>query len=85
MLFVFIFVFPPPLLTHFFERVMNYLTTPEERFYYGTKVFDLIEKGTLKIKVSKAYPFTAEGVGQAHTDLTSGKTSGKLVIKVTDN
>jgi NADPH:quinone reductase len=64
---------------------MNYVVTPEERFYYGTRVFDLIEKGTIKIKVFKVYPFTAEGVGQAHTDLVSGKTTGKLVIKVADN
>lgn len=60
----------------------NYVYTPEEAHYYGTKVFDLISQGILKIKIFKEYAFTAEGVQQAQRDLVEGRTTGKLVIKV---
>jgi len=62
----------------------NYTYTPEEAYYYGNKLFDLIAKGSLKINTIKEYPFTAEGVQHAHSDLTGGKTTGKLVIKVVE-
>jgi NADPH2:quinone reductase len=45
----------------------------------------LIRDGTLKIKVHKEYPFTAEGVADAQKDLTGGKTTGKLVINIEDS
>jgi NADPH2:quinone reductase len=62
----------------------NYVYTPEEAFHYGAETFGLVSKGLLKTRIYKEYPFTAEGVQQAHRDLTSGKTAGKLVIKVAD-
>ena len=62
--------------------MLNYVFTPEEAAYYGKLVFDLVEKNELKIKIFKDYPFTAEGVQNAQRDLTSGKTTGKLLIKV---
>ena len=43
-----------------------------------------MEKGTLKPTIYKEYPFTAEGVKQAQTDLKGGKTVGKLVIRVSE-
>jgi NADPH2:quinone reductase len=60
----------------------NYIFTPEEAAYYGREVFDLIERNDLKIQIFKDYPFTSEGVQNAQRDLTSGKTIGKLLIKV---
>ena len=47
-------------------------------------MFDLVDKGILKINIFKDYPFTTEGVIQAQKDLTQpgGKTTGKLLIKV---
>ena len=60
----------------------NYVTEPEEAVYYGKKVFELIENGTFKTNIFKEYPFTAEGVRQAQIDLTGGKTTGKLIVKV---
>ncbi|RDB19329.1 putative quinone oxidoreductase [Hypsizygus marmoreus] len=60
----------------------NYTYTPEEALYYGRKVFELIGDGTLKINIFKEYPFTAEGVREAQSDLVSGKTTGKVIIKV---
>ncbi len=65
-------------------RMSNYTYTPEEAHYYGTKLFDLLAKGSLKINTIKEYPFTAEGVQRAHSDLAGGKTTGKLVIKVVE-
>lgn len=62
----------------------NYVYTPEEAAHYGKELFQLVENGDLKIKIFREYPFTAEGVKQAHNDLTQrgGKTVGKLLIKV---
>lgn len=62
----------------------NYITTPEEGRRYVTELFQLIADGTLKVNVFKEYPFTGEGVQQAQKDLTGGKTTGKLVIKIAD-
>ncbi|KAG6859641.1 hypothetical protein C0995_006348 [Termitomyces sp. Mi166 len=63
----------------------NYTYTPEEAYHYGKKVFELIGDGTLKINIFKEYPFTAEGVRQAQNDLVGGKTTGKLIVKVTSD
>jgi len=62
----------------------NYTYTPEEAAHYGKILFDLVEKGELKVKIFKEYPFTAEGAKEAQSDLTAkgGKTIGKLLIKV---
>ena len=60
----------------------NYIFTPEESAHYGKEVFELVEKNELKIQIHKDYPFTAEGVQNAQRDLISGKTMGKLLIKV---
>lgn len=65
--------------------VGNYAYTAEEAHYYGSKVFELVENGTLKINIFKDYPFTTEGIQQAQSDLTEGKTTGKLVVKVTED
>ena len=63
-------------------RMANYTYTASEALYYSNKLWSLVESGTLKSIVHEEYPFTAEGVRQAQTDLTGGKTVGKLVIKV---
>jgi len=60
----------------------NYVFTPEEAAHYGKEVFDLIKNNELKIRIFKEYSFTAEDVQNARRDLTSGKTTGKLLIKV---
>ncbi|KAG2155733.1 hypothetical protein DEU56DRAFT_768944 [Suillus clintonianus] len=62
----------------------NYTYTPAEALHYGNALFSLLANGTLKTQVFKEYPFTTEGVKQAQIDLTSGKTTGKLVVKVSD-
>jgi len=62
--------------------ISNYTTTPEELYHYSTELFTLISDGALNIRVQQDYPFTAEGAIQAQKDLTAGKTTGKLLIKV---
>ncbi|KAI5824571.1 NAD(P)-binding protein [Schizophyllum commune Tattone D] len=60
----------------------NYVFTPEEKLYYTNKVWDYVQKGVLKINIFKEYPFSSEGVREAQTELTTGKTTGKLLIKI---
>jgi NADPH:quinone reductase-like Zn-dependent oxidoreductase len=62
----------------------NYTCTPAEALYYVNALFSLLVNGTLKTQIFKEHPFTAEGVKQAQIDLTSGKSIGKLVVKVSD-
>ncbi|KAJ7897228.1 NAD-P-binding protein [Mycena olivaceomarginata] len=65
--------------------VGNYVFTAEEFFHYASELFDLVANGSLEIKIHKEYPLTAEGAIQAQKDLTGGHTTGKLVIKVTED
>jgi NADPH:quinone reductase-like Zn-dependent oxidoreductase len=65
-------------------RITNYTVTLEERNRYSTELWDLVSSGALKINVHTEYSFSAKGVRQAHIDLTMGKTTGKLLIKVAD-
>ncbi|KAI1798102.1 NAD(P)-binding protein [Ganoderma leucocontextum] len=81
--------FPPLKLVEKNVRLLrptmdNYLYTPEEGRTYIAELFKLIGNGTVKISIHADYPFTAEGVQQAQRDLTGGKTTGKLIIKVVD-
>lgn len=64
--------------------VMNYMATPEEGTHYSKLFFDVVSKGIVKINIFHEYPFTAEGVRQAQTDLPRGKSTGKLIIKIGD-
>ncbi|KAJ7922781.1 hypothetical protein B0H13DRAFT_1981728 [Mycena leptocephala] len=64
------------------RRVGNYAKTAEELYHYTTQLFALVGDGSLKIKIHKEYPFSAEGAIQAQKDLTGGKSTGKLLIKV---
>ncbi|KAJ3315594.1 NADPH:quinone reductase [Boothiomyces sp. JEL0838] len=59
--------------------LFNLIKTQEDFTKYATELFDLISKGKLDISVSKVYDI--EEIGQAHTDLETQKTTGKIVIK----
>jgi NADPH:quinone reductase len=65
-----------------FPSVNNYLVTLQERNHYSSELWGLVSSGILRINIAEEYPFTAEGVRRAHTDLTTGATAGKLLIKV---
>lgn len=66
------------------SRLANYLVTLEERNLYSTELWGLVSSGDLRINIHAEYPFTAQGVRQAHIDLTTGMTVGKLLIKIVD-
>ncbi|KAL4067285.1 hypothetical protein V8B97DRAFT_2062609 [Scleroderma yunnanense] len=81
--------FPPLKLTEKNVKLLRpamagYTNTASEVLYYGNALFTLLSNKTLKPRIHKEYPFTTEGVRDAHNDLTSGKTIGKVVIKVSD-
>ena len=62
----------------------NYMVTPEEGTHYSKLFFDIVGKGIVRINIFHEYPFTAEGVRQAQTDLARGKSTGKLIIRIGD-
>ncbi|KAJ6575483.1 NAD-P-binding protein [Mycena capillaripes] len=62
--------------------VGNYAHTAEEIYHYATQLFALVADGSLKIKIHTEYPFTQEGAVHAQKDLTEGKSTGKLLIKL---
>jgi NADPH2:quinone reductase len=64
--------------------VANYLVTAAENKHYYEQLWQAIQSGALKTHVYKEYPFTPEGVGAAQAEQSSGKTTGKLIIKIAD-
>ncbi|GAA5981778.1 hypothetical protein JCM11641_007421 [Rhodosporidiobolus odoratus] len=65
--------------------VLNqYVHTREEFQTYATELFSLVQQGELKLAVHGEYDLTTEGVRQTQRDITSRKTSGKLLVKVAD-
>jgi NADPH2:quinone reductase len=70
------------VLTRLDYRAFNYLAEPEEVTRYGQELYDLVANGTIKVRVHREYPFTAQGVQDAHSDLASGTTTGKLIVRV---
>ncbi|KAI5114620.1 hypothetical protein M0805_001176, partial [Coniferiporia weirii] len=66
------------------HSMFNYVTTPEESDHYATELFKLVESGAVKVNFHREYPFTAEGLQQAQRDITGHSTTGKLIVKVSD-
>ena len=60
-----------PSLAHFTQ-------TPEELQWRATEVFDDLASGRVKLTLGGQYPL--EQAAQAHIDLESRKTSGKLLL-----
>jgi NADPH2:quinone reductase len=60
--------------------VNNYVAERSELEQYTTELFDMISSGRLKINVHKTYPL--KDLAQAHDDLASRKTTGKLIVKI---
>lgn len=60
----------------------GYVVTPEEGRLLVNELYGLISQGKLNIHIHHEYPFSAEGVQQAQKDLTGGKTTGKLIVKI---
>ncbi|KAM0787119.1 hypothetical protein ACM66B_006373 [Microbotryomycetes sp. NB124-2] len=63
--------------------VLNqYVHTREEYQTYSQELFEILRSGVLKLSVHKEYEFSTEGIKQAQADITSRKTSGKLLVKI---
>lgn len=58
--------------------LFGYVGTREELAFYANKLFGLLKSDQLKTKIHKIYPL--EDAAQAHMDIESRKTSGKLVL-----
>ncbi|KAF9904982.1 NADPH:quinone reductase [Linnemannia zychae] len=60
--------------------LLHYTTTFEEFDALYKKTLTLLDEGALKVQVSKVYEY--EDAKQAHLDLESRKTTGKLLLKI---
>lgn len=60
----------------------NSVATPEEWGSYTAELFTLLASGVVRQSVYQEYPLSAAGVRQAEIDITSRKTTGKLLIKI---
>ncbi|KAK4647210.1 uncharacterized protein QC761_123410 [Podospora bellae-mahoneyi] len=58
----------------------GYITTPEEKETFTSELFDLLVTGKIHANIHQVYPL--KNVAQAHIDLESRKTTGKLLLKV---
>lgn len=61
-------------------QLFNYLTTREESQKWWGEVFDLLKKNVIRLHVHKVYDL--KDAKQAHIDIESRKTTGKLLIKL---
>ncbi|KAI9485593.1 MAG: hypothetical protein EXX96DRAFT_515012 [Benjaminiella poitrasii] len=61
-------------------QLYNYLTTPEEREKWWSEVFDLFHKKVFRLQIYKIYEL--KDAKQAHIDIESRKTTGKLLISM---
>ncbi|KAK2792768.1 NADPH:quinone reductase [Onygenales sp. PD_12] len=60
--------------------VFGYIATQEEFDHYTKELFGFLKSGQLKTRVHKIYPL--EEVQQAHIDLESRGTTGKLLLEI---
>jgi len=60
--------------------LFQYITTREEFDALSSELLGLVAKGKLQFAIHKVYPI--QDVKQAHDDLESRKTTGKLVLKL---
>lgn len=60
--------------------LFNYVSTPSEWKYYSDLIFKMLDEGDIKINISKIYPL--EEAKQALQDISSGKTTGKLLLEI---
>lgn len=60
--------------------VNGYLAEREELERYGSELFEMLTSGKVEVPVYKTYPLA--DASQAHIDLESRKTSGKLLLKI---
>jgi NADPH:quinone reductase len=59
-------------------NLAHYVATPDELEWRAGTLFDLVAGGQLEVAIHQRYPL--EDAAQAHRDLASGTTSGKLLL-----
>lgn len=47
---------------------------------YSKDFFDLLAKGVVKIQIHDIYPLSTDGIRRSQEDITSRKTTGKLLV-----
>jgi NADPH2:quinone reductase len=57
----------------------HYISDPEELRWRASDLFRWIQEGKLKLQIHKTYPL--EDAAQAHRDLESRATAGKLLLR----
>jgi NADPH2:quinone reductase len=62
-----------PLLNH-------YIATRQQLLASAQDLFDVIDKGHVKIEINQTYPIVE--AAQAHRDLAARKTTGSTVIEI---
>ncbi|KAK6841780.1 quinone oxidoreductase [Apiospora arundinis] len=60
--------------------LFGYVATAEEYHTYATELLEMIEKGIVKLDKTSTYQL--ENAKQAHLDLESRKTTGKLLLEI---
>jgi len=58
---------------------MRYVGTPQEFEHWCTKLFDIIAKGKISVRIHDTYPLSE--IVRVHEDLEGRKTTGKLLVK----
>ncbi|KAJ1995773.1 hypothetical protein GGI25_000752 [Coemansia spiralis] len=61
-------------------RLYGYLATSEERAHHLGALAELLKDGNLDVQIFKVYEL--EDAAQAHIDLQSRKTTGKLLLRI---
>ncbi|KAJ1835002.1 hypothetical protein IWW55_002369 [Coemansia sp. RSA 2706] len=75
-----LFDLSPKNLSLLRPRLYGYIVTDEEYQRHLSAVVDLLERGKLNVQVFKVYELA--DAGQAHIDLQSRKTTGKLLLAI---
>lgn len=58
--------------------LFHHVATTDELEWRATSLFELLRRGDLELAIHDRYPL--EAAGQAHRDLESGTTTGKLLV-----
>lgn len=58
--------------------LVTYMASTDELRSSAHRVFELVEKGALKVRINQRYPLA--DVARAHADLESGRTSGSSIL-----
>lgn len=58
--------------------LVTYMASTDELRFSAHRVFELVEKGALKVRINQRYPLA--DVARAHADLEAGRTSGSSIL-----